>query len=64
MAERGKCKYAQRQTDDNSIRCSLLNRQKAKWDFCVHQYFCRAIGKYALSDKAAACKVKGKEEQE
>lgn len=64
MPNIGKCEYAKRQTDDNSIRCTLLKERKAKWDFCVNQYFCRAIGKYAISEKSATCKVKKAEESE
>jgi hypothetical protein len=48
------CENANGTASDSSIRCAALKGQK--WDFCIHQYFCRDKGKYVLSDSAAQCK--------
>ena len=50
------CPCANRTTSDNSIRCSALAGRK--WDFCIHQYFCRDKGKYALNKDAANCNLR------
>lgn len=51
------CPYVDRELNDRSLRCTRLAASGAKWDFCIHQYFCRQKGKYALDDKAASCTV-------
>lgn len=48
------CENANGTASDSSIRCAAIKGQK--WDFCIHQYFCRDKGKYVLSDSAAQCK--------
>ena len=58
MANYGSCPYASRKTSDNSIHCDVLRKKGDKWGFCIHQYFCRTIGKYAMSTDADSCKVK------
>ena len=52
------CENADRAASDKSIRCAALREQGAKWDFCLHQYFCRVSGKYEITDAAADCKMK------
>lgn len=52
------CEYADRQASEKSIRCAALREQGAKWDFCLHQYFCRMSGRYEITDAAADCKIK------
>lgn len=56
------CEHADRAAHDKSIRCAALREQKAKWDFCIHQYFCRNSGRYEISDDAAKCTLKNKTE--
>ena len=56
MGAHHSCKFADRVTSDKSIRCSELKGQK--WDFCIHQYFCREEGKYVLNNDAGGCNVK------
>ena len=46
---------------DQSIRCSRLREDGAKWDLCIHQYFCRDKGKYDFSKDAAQCKIRERE---
>lgn len=52
------CPYAVGQETGKSIQCQTLQKNNAKWGFCIHQYFCRAIGKYALNNEAAQCKIR------
>lgn len=52
------CEHASGAVKDKSIRCSVLAQSGSKWDFCIHQYFCRERGKYRLSNDAATCKLK------
>ena len=54
------CPCANRQTSDQSIKCSALAGRK--WDFCIHQYFCRDKGKYTLNKDAANCNLRTKKE--
>lgn len=50
------CPYAQRGGAGQSVRCTALREKNLKWDFCVHQYYCRQSGQYELSKDAACCK--------
>lgn len=54
------CPCANAGTSDRSIRCTELKDKK--WDFCIHQYFCREKGKYLLNNDAANCKLKREKE--
>ena len=60
MGNNGDCQYANRKTSDNSILCNVLREEADKWGFCIHQYYCRAIGKYAISSDADGCKIKNR----
>ena len=54
----GHCEYADRQRGAASLRCALLKKKNAKWDFCIKQFYCRASGAYKVSDDAANCKIR------
>ena len=60
--QKGKCPYANRQASSTSIRCSVLREKNAKWDFCLHQYFCRVSGKYELKPEASICEMSNEKE--
>lgn len=51
------CPYAERRAT-SSIHCAALRERKSKWDFCLHQYFCRVTGKYEHKDEAKACNIR------
>ena len=55
VAHKG-CPYADRQASPNSIHCSILRGNGAKWDFCINQRFCRVSGNYELTG-ASDCRV-------
>lgn len=52
------CPYAMNNNGDHTIHCIALKTQSAKWDFCIHQYFCRTHGKYKMNDDAQNCKIR------
>jgi hypothetical protein len=54
------CPYANGEMTGRSIRCAALAGKK--WDFCVHQYFCRDKGRYAMNKDAASCNLRLKKE--
>ncbi len=55
------CPYSFGQGSGNAIRCGILRDRGEKWDFCVHQYYCRAEGKQKLSDGAGQCRIRRKD---
>lgn len=63
MSGYGECHYSNRKTSNNAILCTVLRDSGDKWGFCIHQYFCRTIGKYAISLDAAGCNVKDKQRE-
>lgn len=58
MGKNGTCPYADRQASARSLHCSVLREQKAKWDYCIKQYLCRADGKYKVASDAGACALR------
>lgn len=52
------CEHAFYTRNGGSVQCRILNEQGKKWAFCVHQYLCRASGKYEISKDAAACRFR------
>lgn len=63
MVKNTSCPHADAQESLNSLRCAVLKQRKAKWDFCVHQYFCRKSGRYKLNQDAANCELKESREE-
>ena len=54
------CPYADRQVGDRSLRCTILKEERARWDLCIHQYFCRTKGLFRMNAEAANCKIRKK----
>lgn len=52
------CPYAASHDGDHTLRCNALRQRGAKWDLCIHQFFCRTHGKYKLDDNALKCEIR------
>lgn len=64
MRENVVCPHVNCAESAQSLRCAVLKEQQKKWDFCIHQFFCRTHGRYKIAQGSESCNLRktGKED--